>query len=59
VVVPPVLTSQMVGENRDALAITLGQQTQQLSRQANEGLRIDRNLPKTDPAADHESTPAT
>src|ERR1700731_3539048 len=36
VVVPPVLTSQMVGENPDALAITLGQQTQQLSRQANE-----------------------
>ena len=30
-IVPPVLASQMVRENPDALAITLGQQTQQLS----------------------------
>ena len=59
VVVPPVLTSQMVGENPDALAITLGQQTQQLSRQADERSPHRPDLPKTDPAADHESTPAT
>ena len=56
VVVPPVLTSQKVGENPDALAITLGQQTQQLSRQANERSPHRPDLPKTDPAADHEST---
>jgi hypothetical protein len=40
----------------DALAITLGQQTQQLSRQANERFPHRPDLPKTDPAADHEST---
>jgi hypothetical protein len=36
----------MVGENPDASAITLDQQTQQLSRQAYKGLRTDRTYPK-------------